>query len=67
MDGDKDFVILAVDADGIIVILIGLINSGGELHVDIIGNSNRQHSFFVLPDLEEWGLRKQSVQPLWSR
>ena len=67
MDGDKDFVILALDTDGIIVILIGLITNGGELHVDILGNSNRQHSFFVVPDLEEWGLRKQSVQPLWSR
>ena len=67
MNGDHDFIALAVDADGVIVVLIGLVASGGKLHVDVLGNSSRQHSFFVVPDLEEWRLGRQDVQPLRSR
>ncbi len=67
MDGDEDLVPLAVDADGVVVVLIGLVASGGELHVDVLGNASRQHPFFLVPDLEEWRLRRQNVQPLRSR
>jgi len=67
MDGDQDFITLAVDANRVVVVLVGLIANRGELHVDVLRDSSRQHSFFVVPDLEEWRLWRQDVQPLGRR
>lgn len=36
MDRDQDFVSLAVDADGVVVVLVGLVACGRELHVDVL-------------------------------
>ena len=67
MDGDENLVTFTVDTDGVVVILVGLVTSGGELHINVFGHTCGKHSFFVVPDLEEWRLRRQNVQPLGGR
>jgi len=67
VDRDQDFISLAVDANRIVVVLVGLITCRSKLHVDILRDSSRQHSFFVVPDLEVWCLWRQDMKPLGSR
>jgi len=67
MNWDQDFIALAVDANRVVVVLVGLVANRGKLHVDVFGDSGRQQSFFVVPDLEEWRLWRQDVQPLGRR
>jgi hypothetical protein len=61
MDGDENLVTFAVDTDSVIVVLVGLVTSGGELHIYVFRHTCGQHSFFVVPNLEEWRLRRQNV------
>ena len=64
VDGDEYLVAFTVNSDGVVVVLVGLVTSGGELNVNVLRHTCGQHSFFVVLDFEEWRLGRQDVQPL---
>jgi hypothetical protein len=63
VDGDENFVALAVDPERVVVVLV-LVDGRGELDVDFFGHARWDHALLVVADFEEARLRGQNVQPL---
>jgi len=63
MDGDQDLITIAVDPDGVIVVLV-VVNGRRELDVNFLSHSCWDHSLLIVPDFEEVGLWRQNMEPL---
>ena len=57
VDGNEDLVALAVDPHRVIVVLV-LVDSWGELNIDVLGHASWDHSLLLVLDFEERGLRR---------
>lgn len=63
MDWNQDLVTVAVDSHRVIVVFV-LVDSGGELNVDVFGHARRNHALLLVPNFEVARLRRQDVKPL---
>ena len=65
MNRNEDLVSLAMDADGVIEVLVLIV--GSELHVNVLADAARDHPFLVVLYLEKRRAGWQDVQTLRSR
>ena len=63
MDGDQDFVTIAVDPHGVVVVLV-VVYGRRELDVDFLSHSGCDHSLLIIPDFEVICLWRQNMEPL---
>ena len=60
---DQDLVTIAMDPHRVVVVLI-LIDSWGELNIDVLADTGRDHTLLLIANFEEAGLRRQNMEAL---
>ncbi len=63
MDRDQDFVTVAVNSHRVVIVFV-FIDSWGELDVNVLRDSCRNHALLLVPDLEVAGLWGHDVESL---
>ena len=64
---NEDFVTLAVDPNGVVIVFVALFTSWSELDVDVFGDARWHHAFLVVADFEVGSLGREDMESLRCR